>query len=260
MTVRVRLVLVPAGLILTASLAHSTTAPDVQDERRLDGLDTATVGASVPPGWERRVVRGAEAPESRVVSEPRWGHGLEVIARNSAAFYTRELDRPLDPDNGRLSWRWRVDRTPGDARLGVEGLDDSPARLFVLFGDGGLFSTPKAIFYSWGGGEPGDTAWIQEDDHDAAVIVVRGDRDPLGEWLLEDRDISADHARIFGPGTPDPVTAVGLLVDTDDTGGLAASVLGPITWRSGGTGPDRDPTRAPPVPPGQVPDSGGPAG
>ncbi len=224
-----RLLILPVAGLLWAT---ASPAPLPQDVRRLDRLEVAELGAPYPPGWERRTVRGAEAPDSRIADDEQWGRVFRVDAQGAAAFYVRELDRPLDAAAGRLSWTWRVEASPSGAIPGVSGLDDSPARLFVLFGKGGLFSRPKAIFYTWAGGEPTDSAWIQESDHNAAVIVLRRGRDPLATWHEEERDLAADFARMFGPEPAEPVTAVGLLVDTDDTGGIARSLLGPVTWHT----------------------------
>lgn len=212
---------------------------------RLDRLDEAEAGDPHPPGWTVETVRGAATPTSSVVQDGEKGPVLRVEARHAAAFYGLELDREgaLLPDRGRLEWSWRVDVAMGDVVLGRPGLDDSPARFFVLFGRGGIFSRPRAIFYTWGWDEPRDSTWIQEGDHGAAVVVLRGREDALGTWHTEERNLAADYRRAFGEGEPEPVSGMGLLVDTDDTGLHAESRLGPIRWKpleGGGPGvPER---------------------
>ncbi len=50
----------------------------------------------------------------------------------------------------------------------------------------------------------------------ATVVLRSGDRD-AGQWVNEERDFIKDFERFFGE-TPEMVTALALMVDTDNTG------------------------------------------
>ncbi|CAN5652039.1 hypothetical protein BH23GEM3_BH23GEM3_26510 [soil metagenome] len=52
---------------------------------------------------------------------------------------------------------------------------------------------------------------------------------PTGAWVEEDRDLLADYRAAFNR-TPEPLSAVGFMIDTDDTGQTAVSFLGPVRW------------------------------
>jgi hypothetical protein len=217
-----RLVLLLAGSLVVAS-AHAGT------ELRLDGLDRATVGQALPPGWEVRAVRGFDAPTSRVVSDAEFGRALRFEARGEAAFFWRELDSRLDPADGRLAWSWRVDRPVAGADLRVRERDDSPARLFVVFGTRGIFSRPRIIFYTWGNRETPGGHWSSPVDARMHILVLQDQAAPTGAWIEEDRDLLADYRSAFGRD-PEPVSAVGFMIDTDDTGQTAVGLLGPVRW------------------------------
>lgn len=236
--------LFPALLITTGSIGAPTpSSPD----HRLDRLPSATVGDILPPGWEVRTVRGSATPSSRVTDET--GHldmerAVRFEAEDQAAFFWLELDEPLRAGSETLRWSWRVDRRVEGAALRTPELDDAPARFFVVFGRGGLFSSPKILFYSWGGTETIGEHWTYPANDVFHVMVVRNDRSPLNTWLTETRDVRADYRMTFG-GEGDAVTAIGFMIDTDQTASRAVSFLGPIehvtTLPSSGHQPTRGP-------------------
>jgi hypothetical protein len=218
--------LFPILLITIGSIGAPTPfSPD----QRIDRLPSAAVGDRLPPDWEVRTVRGSANPSSRVTDET--GHSdieraIRFEADGQAAFFWLELDEPLTGGET-LRWSWRVDQRVDGAALRTDALDDSPARFFVVFGRDGLFSSPKILFYSWGGTETIGEHWTYAANDDFHVMVVRNERSPLHTWLPETRDPQADYRMTFG-GEGDPVTGVGFMIDTDQTGLRAVSFLGPI--------------------------------
>jgi hypothetical protein len=91
------------------------------------------------------------------------------------------------------------------------------------------------IFYSWGGVDEIGERWAHDGNDDLQVMVLRNEASPVGTWLLEVRDLEADHRALFGSSPDEHVTAVGFMIDTDATGARAASALGPIEWVEHGT-------------------------
>jgi hypothetical protein len=212
-----------------ADPADRLAGPQVMDDLRLDGLDRATAGQPLPPGWEVRAVRSFDAPASRVVEDAEIGAAIRFEATGQAAFFWRELDSRLDPADGRLRWSWRVDRPVVGADLLVRELDDSPARLFVVFGTRGIFSRPRIIFYTWGNQERPGAHWSSPVDARMHIVVLQDHSAPTGAWIDEDRDLLADYRAAFGRD-PEPVSAIGFMIDTDDTGQTAVGLLGTVRW------------------------------
>lgn len=219
-----------ATLLIATSLPASTPWTDV----RLDRIAEASVGDALPPGWEVRPVRGEEAPATRVVRDETHGQALRFEGRGQAAFFGNELAEPIDVAEGRLRWSWRVDQALPDARLQVEELDDSPARLMVVFGRRGVFSRPRIIFYTWGNEEARGTSFSSRASSRMHIIVLRNGEDPTGEWVTEERDLRADYRASFGR-EPEPVGGIGFMSDTEDVPGAhGISLLGPVHWAPGG--------------------------
>lgn len=223
------------GWISLAAAAGAATTTAIE-RLVLDRMAEADPGDSLPPGWEARTVSGVETPTSRVTTET--GHdeidrAIRFEAHGpQAAFFGLELDTELDPDVRHLSWHWRVDAAVPGANLRTPDFDDAPARFFVVFGRGGVFSSPRILFYSWGGSDEIGDHWTYRDDGNFRVMVLRNETSPTKVWLRESRDLRADYLRIFG-GEPPPVTAVGFMIDTDQTGARASARLGPIEAHQG---------------------------
>ena len=224
-----RLILVAA---LMAGLGAAARAGAPLDPR-LDRMSEGRPGDPLPPGWSVRTVRGVSAPDSELVTTApgaAFERAIRFEAERQAAFFWLELDDPRDPVAGHLAWRWRVDTPVPGASLATPSTDDAPARFFVAFGDGGMFSSPRMIFYSWGGSDEIGGQWTHDENENVRVMVLRNDESPVGTWLREVRNLDADHRAAFGSAPSEPVTAVGFMIDTDATGGRASSALGPIRW------------------------------
>ncbi len=199
-----------------------------QQGDRLDRIAEAIDGETLPPGWRLRAVGGERLPSARV-EEVEGALALVLVADSAAGQAWLELDEPLDPAEGTLSWEWTISSRPGGASLRTPELDDSPARLFVVFGGGGLFRRPRILFYSWGRGEAVDDAFLSHVTDRLGVVVVRNSADSIGAKYTERRDPEADFRRVFGRD-PEEIRAVGLMVDTDQLGGRAEVQLHTIRW------------------------------
>jgi hypothetical protein len=208
-------------LMVTAGSAGARAAETV-----LARLDEARIGAALPPGWQVRPVRGVAAPSSRVVEDSRHGPVIRFEAQKQAGFFGIELAEPLNPAGGRLTWQWRVEEPVPGATLRDPARDDSAARFFVVYGRRGLLTQPRMIFYTWGNEEARGAAWPSRVSGRMHIIVLRNASDGVGRWIGEQRDLAADYRAAFG-GNPPPVSGIGFMIDTDDTGARAVGMLGP---------------------------------
>lgn len=224
----------PAALSVALLVAHPLAAQDgaaaAPAPRDLGRIGDARPGGSLPPGWEFRTV-GDAAPSFFEVSSGASPFLLFEAANGRAGQYWRALEEPLDAAGGTLRWRWRVDDAIPGADLLDPERDDAPARLFVVFGDGGLFSPPRVVFYTWAGESPTPEMHLSHvDDRLAVVALRRAGSDPLGVWLDESRDPAEDYRTAFGEAPDDPITAVGFMLDTDQTSDRAEAALAKIEW------------------------------
>jgi len=218
--------------IATLLFLFTAAAPLAAQERTgrdLDGLASASPGDSLPPGWSTRTVGEAPPATARVArtdGEP----VLRLEADASALQLYRVVDPTLDPAAGRLAWRWRMEGMVPGADLTDPDRDDAPMRVFVVFGEPGLLTRPRTVFYSWGGGDPESRAFLSHVSDRIGVVVLRAGEEMAGRWIPESRDLSADFQGVFGEEPSEPVTAVGLMIDTEQTGTSAASELSSLRW------------------------------
>lgn len=197
----------------------------------LDLLDltAAPLGGGLPPGWKLRPVRGQSAPEIGVRNDGQ-GPVLRVEGAGHAGWFYHELSQPIPETAGLLHWSWRVLEAPSGADLRVRETNDSPARVYVVFGKpGGLFGgSGRVIFYTFGNAEPDDYAGRSHVSSKLYEIRVDGATE-RGSWREHTVDPFADYRRIWRRNPP-PITAIGLMQDTDQTRARAVAELRRLEW------------------------------
>ncbi len=187
-------------------------------------LSENPLGAHLPMDWRLRRVRGAAAPDFAVV-EDSGGRALRISGRGAAAWAYLRLPRAVSAADGTtLRWSARVLQAPAGADLRDPARDDSPLRVFVVFGDlGGDFaSAARIVFYTWGGSEPPghrQASFVSDRFH---VIRVAGLEQADGQWHDRAAEPFADYQEIWGRKPPE-ITAVGLMQDGDQTGASAVA-------------------------------------
>lgn len=207
-------------MLLLLSLAYEPV--------RILDLARAPLREGVPAGWDVRAVRGQAAPIIEVAND---GDGavLRVRGAGRAAWFYRELKPELADSGGALRWSWRVLEAPARADLRTEPLDDSPLRVYVVFGKPGIFSrSARIIFYSFGNDEPPDYERASFGSGKLHVIRVDGSAE-RGRWREHSVVPFADYRRIW-KRQPPPITAVGVMQDTDQTRAQATAELRRLEW------------------------------
>lgn len=194
------------------------------------GLGAAPAGSGLPPDWKVRLVRGQAAPTTEVVRED----GASVFRMSGAgraAWFYRELSPELAESAGSLDWSWRVVEAPPAADLRAKETDDSPVRVYVVFGKPGIFNRAgRIIFYTFGNAEPGDFSQASHASDKMHVIRVDG-ADARRAWRDHSVEPFADYRRIWHRDPP-PITAIGVMQDTDQTGERAVAELRRLEWRT----------------------------
>ncbi len=190
---------------------HSQQSPQVFLEDFQQGLTRHWV--------ERRLGRASTRYE--IVQQ---GSNAVLVGRSdrSASILWRDLDL-VPADAGTISWRWKVESAVSQNHREREKRgDDYAARLFVIFDPGEFGPSTEAICYVWAANEPVGAIYQNPYFDRVGTIVVESGSQRIGEWVAEERDLIADHWRVFGK-PPEAVTAVAIMVDTDDTGSKATA-------------------------------------
>jgi hypothetical protein len=138
------------------------------------------------------------------------------------------LVRPIEgdlTDRAILRWRWKVgEPLAGNTRERDRDGDDYAARILVVFERGAVPSRTRALSYVWAANEPVGAVFPNPYSGRVGTVVLRsssgagvGDESAAAGWRAEERDLLADYRRYFGR-PPRELSAVAILVDTDDTG------------------------------------------
>ena len=209
--------------VAAAMVAFAITVP-------IAVLDLAGVrpGPGIPPHWRIREVRGQSAPDADVlVDGPLRRFRLRGAGR--AAWFYRELDDELAEAPGMLHWSWRVLRAPEHADLRVDDRDDSPMRVFVVFGHPRFFrNRARIIFYSFGNTEPAGFQRPGAASDRLHVLRVDGAGERT-EWRDHATDPFADYRRIWHEAPPS-ISSIGVMQDTDQTREEAVAELRRLDW------------------------------
>jgi hypothetical protein len=195
------------------------------------GMGEARSGLGVPAGWNVRRVRGHDAPQIEIRQDEAT-LVVRIHGSAQAAWFYRELPVPVREAAGSLTWTWRVLEAPHDADLRWKQTDDSPLRIFVVFGHPGrlLNRSGRIIFYSFGSVEPEGYEGASHAGDRYHIIRVDGASDRL-LWRDHVADPFADYRRIWHRNPP-PITAVGVMQDTDQTNQPAVAELRRLEWIS----------------------------
>ena len=191
-------------------------------------LASAPLGAGVPPGWKVRAVRGQGAPEIEVRNDGE-GAVLRVNGAGRAAWFYREIAPALAESMGTLRWTWRVLDAPATADMRTEALDDSPIRVYVVFGKPGFFrNNARIIFYTYGNGEQAGYSRPSFGSDKLHVIRVDGAAERT-QWREHAVYPFADYTRIW-KRSPPAITAIGVMQDTDQTRAQATAEIRQLQW------------------------------
>ncbi len=197
-------------------------------------LDRATLGSGGLDGWELRPVKGATMPRIEV-REVGGDRVLRVSGADAAGWFHRRLAPPIEERPGTLQWSWRVLRSPAEADLRSRERDDAPLRIFVVFGNPrSLFGgSGRIVFYTWGNREPEGLTQPSFVSGRMQIVRMAGTPEVGPHWRDEVVHPFDDYRR-FWKREPPPITAVGVMQDTDMTGGGAVAELRELSWNDSG--------------------------
>ena len=145
---------------------------------------------------------------------------LHGVSQSAHAGLVRAIEVKA-PAQARLDWRWKVlAPLTGNTRERERAGDDFTARVFVVFETSSIPLRTRAINYVWAAHEPVGAVFPSPYTKNVAMIVVRSGPVDAGRWCGESRDVLADYRQFFGTA-PTQISAVAVLVDTDNTGRAA---------------------------------------
>ncbi len=245
---KVQSVALAAMLALGAGCATTPELPETVALPQVRSFSGHPEGDALPPGWQPWILSRFKRPTAyRLVNE----QGRTVVsarAESSASGLIHPLK--LDPHSyPQLHWHWKVDQLIQKADNTQKHLEDSPVRLVVSFGgdidsleirDRMFFDNVRlltgqqmpyaTLMYIWENRAPLETVIDNRHTSRIKMIVAESGRERLGQWQEVTRNIVEDYKRAFGK-YPGPITSIGIMTDTDNTGDNAHAWYGDIEFR-----------------------------
>jgi hypothetical protein len=226
---------------------HATHPPARHDPTP---FSTAVALDVLPPGWRPyRLARFKKPTQYRLVP-----HDGSVAMRAEANASASGLSYDLTVDLHEypwLTWRWKVPDLIEGANNTIQQVEDSPARVIVTF-EGGReklsdaeqinYDLAKAmtgnelpyatLMYIWENHLPEGTVIEHHFSTRIKMIVAGSGRKDLDLWHEERVNLLEDFHRAFGEEPP-RVRSVGIMSDSDNTGGRAVAYFGDIRFAKG---------------------------
>ncbi len=210
-------------------------------------FSTAPSLVGFPAGWKPfRITRFKKPTDYRLVAlEDTIAMQATADASASGLHFDTFADLREHPW---LTWRWMVPEPEGRASGTADHVEDSPARVIVVF-EGGRdrlppeekmnFDLAKAmggndlpyatLMYVWENHHPEGAIISHHFTTRIKMIVAAGGRKDLGSWQEERVNLREDYRRAFGEEPP-RVRAVGIMSDSDNGGAHTVAWYGDIRF------------------------------
>ena len=210
-------------------------------------FSTAVALDVLPPGWRPyRLARFKKPTQYRLVAQD-GSVAMRAEANASASGLSYDLTVDLH-EYPWLTWQWKVPVLIEGANNTIQQVEDSPARVIVTF-EGGRerlddaeqinYDLAKAmtgnelpyatIMYIWENNLPEGTVIEHHFSTRIKMIVAGSGRKDLDLWHEERVNLLEDYRRAFGEEPP-RVRSVGIMSDSDNTGGRAVAYYGDIRF------------------------------
>jgi hypothetical protein len=139
---------------------------------------------------------------------------LRATASNSCSALMSKLSlKP--PAHLFLRWRWKIDHTPTHASDRTLADYDHSARVLIAFDT--FIGPPRSINYLWANQEKIGTTMSHPLMSRAQMLVLETGNARAGQWVTEERDVTADWKLLFGNKEMSKIVGLGVLTDTDST-------------------------------------------
>ena len=129
-----------------------------------------------------------------------------------------------------LSWAWKVVRMPVEGDVRDRATDDQAAQVYVIFPRWPApLRNSDVVGYVWDSRAPAGTQVTSTQAGNVKIIVLESGRRQADTWRVEQRDVRKDYAALFGRPAP-RVGQVAVMIDTNDTRGVAESLIGDLIF------------------------------
>jgi hypothetical protein len=206
---------------------------------------TAKPGTALPKGWEKFTLASHKNDTQYDFVDDGGTVVLHAKADNAASglIHPMRLDIKGTPF---IQFRWKVAKLIEGADNSIAAKEDSPVRIVLGFdGDkskltlkekSSAFLAKSAsgrefpyaqLVYVWANSAPVGAVIPNPHTKRVQMVVAASGPAEVGKWITLTRNVAEDYKRAFGE-EPGPLTDVGVLTDTDNTGASVEAWYGDI--------------------------------
>jgi len=188
----------------------------------------------IPAGWEPQR-RGGGSCDLRIEEIADAGAAahkvLHLVSDSDNCLISKRVGRIDVNEYPILHWRWRAVMLPtgGDSRRAAT--DDQAAQLYLAFPRFPAAVRSRIIGYVWDSTAPAGSVVKSTTLGLVTYVIVRSGPGELGQWISETRNVREDFTRLYGESPREPVEAVTIGIDSNDTKSRAESYMGEIQFR-----------------------------
>lgn len=140
---------------------------------------------------------------------------LKAVADKTCSALMTKVDiKP--PESLIARWRWKIDRIPSNSTDHVASSFDHAARVIIAFDT--FIGPPRTLNYVWANREKAGTAFSHPLTGRAQMLALESGEQRAGEWISEERDVTADWHQLFGDKAMPRIVAIGVITDSENTG------------------------------------------
>jgi hypothetical protein len=179
-----------------------------------------------PAGWELHQFAGRASIE--LVRDDR---RLALRLRSDRSSFVLYRDAIVDlAAHPYLVWWWKAVRLPPDGDVRARASDDQAAQVYVVFPRWPApLEASDVVGYVWDSRAPVGTRLRSPKARNVRLLVVESGTAQLGTWQRQERNAHDDYVALFDRRPP-RVGRVALMVDADDTRGVAEALFGDIAF------------------------------
>jgi hypothetical protein len=140
---------------------------------------------------------------------------LKAVADRTCSALMTKVD--LQPPIRLIArWQWKIDHVPTNATDRIARSFDHTARIIIAFDT--FLGPPRTINYIWANQDKVGAVLPHPLSGRAQMIALQTGNQKAGEWIAEERDVTADWHLLFGDKPMPAIVAVGVITDSENTG------------------------------------------
>ncbi len=236
-----------AALLLAGCASVAPPGDDQVSLGSMTSFSASKPGKVLPGGWREWTLARFKKTTSYDLISKDGATVVEARADGSASGLLHALNRLDAREYSQLSWRWKVEDLIPNQDNTRSATEDAPVRLVIRFdGDRSKLDFSERIFaaqvkavtgqelpyatlmYIWGRTSPRETVITSRFTERIRMIVAESGTQKVGQWQYVMRNVYEDFKRVYGE-EPGPVTGIGIMTDTDNTGEKVRAWYGDIS-------------------------------